>query len=92
MKKIEQNLRASRVRLLLYTHGLGRLLIRKQLIRALWVSRRWNSMCKGPEAEVCLVGLKKSKQAVWPLESLQIVFYMVAEYSSFYLKCHPILS
>ena len=29
------------------------------------IPRRGNSMCKGPEAEVCLVHLKKSKEAVW---------------------------
>lgn len=30
-------------------------------------------MCKGPEAEVCLVCLKKSKEAVWLVQSEKIV-------------------
>ena len=48
----------------------GRPLMKQQLITTLWVSGasipgRGNSMYKGPEVEVCLVHLRKSKDAVW---------------------------
>lgn len=70
MKKIKQDLRVSRERLLLYTHGLGRPLINiaaDYTPVGVWASvpGRKNSRCKGPETEVCLVHLRKSKEAVW---------------------------
>lgn len=74
MKKLKQDKRFESKAAALYHRWSGRPLIKQQLITTLWVSGasipgRGNSMYKGPEVEVCLVHLRKSKDAVWMEQS-----------------------